>query len=213
MVNLLKPVVVLGAGGHASVLIDILKQQGREVIAIVTPDIKQTNAVFEGIKMFIQDEDVLKFEPSDISLVNGIGSMPGSKLREGIYQSYNDKGFHFETIISDNAIVSPYAMLASGVQVMAGAVIQAGTVISENCIINTSAVIDHDCNVGRHNHIAPSATLSGGVITGDCVHIGTGSNVIQLVKIGSEVVIGAGATVTRNIESGKTVYPAKTFIR
>jgi sugar O-acyltransferase (sialic acid O-acetyltransferase NeuD family) len=145
--------------------------------------------------------------------VNGIGSIPGSKLRLDIYQKFIDKGFHFKTVISGNAIVSPYALLSDGVQIMSGVVIQAGAVINENSIINTSAVIDHDCNIGCHNHIAPSATLSGGVITGDCVHIGTGSNIIQLIKIGSGVVVGAGATVTKDIESGRTVYPAKTFIR
>lgn len=213
MDNKLNPLIILGAGGHASVLADILQQQNRDIVAIVTPDTKQANAVFEGIRIINKDEDVLKFEPSTISLVNGVGSMPDSTSREEIYQRFINKGYYFETVVSDNAIVSPYATLADGVQVMSGVVIQAGTIIRENCIINTSAVIDHDCKIGRHNHIAPSATLSGGVITGDCVHIGTGSNVIQLVRIGSEVVIGAGATVTRNIESGKTVYPAKTFIR
>ncbi len=209
----LKPVIVLGSGGHAAVLVDILKQQNRKIIAIVTPDTKKIRAVFDDIKVFLNDREILKFEPETISLVNGIGSMPGNRLRESIYQEFIDKGYRFETVISNSAEISPYATLEDGVQVMAGAIIQVGTTVSENCIINTSAVIDHDCKIGRHSHIAPSATLSGGVAAGDNVHIGTGANVIQLIRIGSEVVIGAGATITKNIESGKTVYPAKTFIR
>jgi len=209
----LKPVIVLGAGGHAAVLIDILKQQKRKIIAIVSPDLTQKGPIFDGIKMFFQDEDVLKFEPEMISLVNGIGSIPGNKLRENLYKDFTDRGYHFEIVVSDNAIVSPYAKLADGVQVMAGAVVQAGTLISENCIINTSAVIDHDCEIGCHNHIAPGATLSGGVITGDGVHIGTGANIIQLITVGANVVIGAGTTITKSVEKNTVCYPARIFIK
>lgn len=207
----LKPVIVLGAGGHAAVLIDILKQQKREIIAIVSPDLKQKGPVFDGIKVLLQDEDVLTFESEAIFLVNGIGSIPGNKLRENIYRDFVDKGYHFEIVVSDNAIVSPYATLADGVQVMAGAVVQTGTMISENCIINTSAAIDHDCEIGRHNHIAPGATLSGGVITGPSVHIGTGANIIQLITVGADVVVGAGTTITKDVEKNTICYPARIF--
>lgn len=201
----------MGAGGHAAVLIDILKQQKRKIIAIVSPDHMPRGLVFDGIKVLLQDSDVLKFEPETISLVNGIGSIPGNKLRENIYNNFIDRGYHFETIVSDNAVVSTYATLAGGVQVMAGAVVQVGTIISANSIINTSAIIDHDCEIGRHNHIAPAATLSGGVITGSGVHIGTGANIIQLVTIGANVVVGAGATITKNIEKNTICYPARIF--
>jgi sugar O-acyltransferase (sialic acid O-acetyltransferase NeuD family) len=207
----LKPVIVLGAGGHAAVLIDILKQQKREIIAIVSPDFKQKGSVFDGIKVLLQDKDVLKFEPETISLVNGIGSIPGNKLREKLYKDFIDKDYQFETVVSDNAIVSPYAILAHGVQVMAGAVVQTGAMINENCIINTSAVIDHDCVIGRHSHIAPGATLSGGVITGPGVHIGTGANIIQLITVGADVVVGAGTTITKDVEKNTICYPARIF--
>jgi sugar O-acyltransferase (sialic acid O-acetyltransferase NeuD family) len=206
-----KPVIVLGAGGHAAVLIDILKQQKRKIVAIVSPDFTQKGPVFDGIEVLLQDKDVLNFEPETITLVNGIGSIPGNKLRENLYKDFIDKGYHFETVVSDNAIVSHYAILADGVQVMAGAVIQVGTSIGANCIINTSAIIDHDCEIGRHNHIAPGATLSGGVVTGDGVHIGTGANIIQLITVGADVVVGAGTTITKDVEKNTICYPARIF--
>jgi sugar O-acyltransferase (sialic acid O-acetyltransferase NeuD family) len=207
----LKPVIVLGAGGHAAVLIDILKQQKRNIVAIVSPDLTQKGPVFDGIEVLLQDKDVLKFEPETITLINGIGSIPGNKLRENLYKDFIDKGYHFETVVSDNAIVSHYAILADGVQVMAGAVIQVGTSIGANCIVNTSAIIDHDCEIGRHNHIAPGATLSGGVVTGDGVHIGTGANIIQLITVGADVVVGAGTTITKDVEKNTICYPARIF--
>jgi sugar O-acyltransferase (sialic acid O-acetyltransferase NeuD family) len=207
----LKPVIVLGAGGHAAVLIDILKQQKRKILAIVSPDNKERGLIFEGIKVFLQDDDVLSFEPESISLVNGVGSIPGNKLRENMYNHFIDKGYNFETIVSDDAVVSDYATLAGGVQVMAGAMVQVGAIINANSIINTCAIIDHDCEIGCHNHIAPGATLSGGVITGDGVHVGTGSNIIQLINIGINVVVGAGTTVTKNVEKNTICYPARIF--
>lgn len=207
----LKPVIVLGAGGHAAVLIDILKQQKRKIIAIVSPDNQQQGLISEGINVLLQDEDVLNFDPKTISLVNGVGSIPGNNLREVIYESFVDKGYHFETLVSDNAIVSDYAMLDDGVQVMAGAIIQVGASIGSNSIINTSAVVDHDSEIGCHNHIAPGATLSGSVITGPRVHIGTGANIIQLITIGAGVVVGAGTTITKDVENNTICYPAHIF--
>lgn len=209
----LKPLIVLGAGGHAAVLVDILKQQKREIIAIVTPDLMQRVPIFDGIKVISQDDDVLKFEPEAILLVNGIGSMPGSKVREDIYKNFIDKGYYFETVVSDNAVVSDYAVLQNGAQVMAGAIIQTGAAIGANSIINTSAIIEHDCKIDCHNHIAPAATLSGSVKTGPRVHIGTGANIIQLVTIGADVVIGAGTTITKDVDKNTMCYPARIFTK
>jgi len=91
--EILKPVIVLGAGGHAAVLIDILRKQKREIIAIVNPELSSSGQIFDGIKVLHSDEDIFNFEPKNISLVNGIGSIPGNKLRESIYNIFVGKKY------------------------------------------------------------------------------------------------------------------------
>ena len=87
---------------------------------------------------------------------------------------------------------------------MAGAVINIGTRVEDNAIINTRASVDHDCHIGRHVHIAPGCTLSGGVSVGDETLIGTGSSVIQGISIGQRCLIGAGGNVLRDVpDNGK----------
>lgn len=207
-----KPLVIIGAGGHASVLVDILKQQNRDILGLVSPEI-ESKSVFSDIEHLKNDDDILKFDKEIIKLVNGIGSLPGSSLRSSIYDKFKALGYEFETIIASNALVSSHVELQEGVQILTGSIIQTGAIIGANTIINSGAIIEHDCNVGKHNHIAPSATLSGGVVLNNNVHVGTGANIIHLVKIGKDTVIGAGVTITKNIPSGKTVYPAKNFIK
>lgn len=208
-----KPLVVLGAGGHAAVLVDILKQHNAEVLGLISPEPDIHRHVLHGIPHYLQDDDVLKFSPDDIHLVNGLGSLPGSTLRSKLFTKFTALGYRFESVIADSAIISPYAELGHGVQVMPGVIIQAGSVIGANSIINSGAVIEHDCLIGEHNHIAPGVTLSGDVRTEDYVHIGTGAAVIQAIYIGGNTVIGAGACLTKNVKKNSVVYPAKIAIR
>lgn len=203
-----KPLIILGAGGHASVLMDMLLEQRREIIGVVCPSIP-TNNIFKNVPHLEKDDDVLEYGRNDIKLVNGIGSLPGYNLRSSIFNYFVAHGFEFETVVSQKAIVSTRVVLAQGVQIMSGAVVQAGVVIGSNSIVNTGAIIDHDCNLGCDNHVAPGVTLSGGVVSKENVHFGTGSSVIQQVQIGGNAVVGAGAVLTKNLLSHGMCYPPR----
>jgi sugar O-acyltransferase (sialic acid O-acetyltransferase NeuD family) len=210
---LIKPVVLIGGGGHAKVLIEILRKQGATIVAVIAPEPIGKSAVLTGLKQYLSDEDVFTFNPSEILLVNGIGSLPGNSLRHTIYEKFARSGYTFASVISNNASVSEYCSLSQGVQIMPGAIINVDATIGENTIINSGAIIEHDCDIGKHNHVAPGAALSGSVKTGDYVHIGTGARVIQSVSIGSNCLIAAGATLTKNLVSGNKLYSAKPYLQ
>ena len=209
-------IIIVGAGGHARVIFDLLNQQKIDIHAIIDPsrDIDYLSKNFPNSKYFKHDDEILNDDPSEIMLINGLGSIPndGSK-RKKVFYKFSEKGFKFLSIVSEQAIISPSVKLSEGAQVMSGAIIQSGVFIGLNSIVNTGAVVDHDCIIGDHTHIAPGAVLSGKVTTGESVHIGTNASVIQSVKLGSFVVVGAGSSVTRNLEDGSTIYPAKTFLK
>ncbi|HET7657257.1 MAG TPA: acetyltransferase [Bacillales bacterium] len=204
-----KPVIILGAGGHAKVCLDLLKILHHEVLGFASP--KRSQSVLKEVSCIGGDEEVLAYSPEGIWLVNGVGSTGNPTVRKDLFIYFKNHGYHFLTLIHPSAIISQDVHMEEGVHVMAGAIIQPGCRVDENTILNTKASIDHDCKIGKHVHLAPAATLSGNVRVDDECHVGTGANIVQNLHIGEKSIVGAGALVIRDIQKGKTVagVPAK----
>lgn len=207
------PLVLIGGGGHASVLADILLGQGREILAVICPDDVSSRAVLAGIPHLIQDEDITRFSPDSVRLVNGIGMMPRSTFRQRLNEKFLAQGYVFETVIASDAKVSSFAEVKSGAQIFPGARVQTGAVVGEHTIVNSEALIEHDCRIGAYNHIAPHATLCGEVVTGKDVYIGGSATVFQGLLLGAHSTVGAGAILTESLSMGCTCYPARSYIK
>ena len=197
------PVIVLGGGGHAKVLVSTLLLQGRKVLGFVAP--KPSLPPLLGIAHLGDDSAVFLHAPQQVRLVNGVGSISSTVLRRAIYEKFRERQYIFETVIHPSAIIAPEVHAEDGVQVMAGVVVQTGSRLGANVIINTGACVDHDCSIEAHAHIAPGVTLSGDVHIGKGAHIGTGASVIQGIKVGAASIVGAGAVVVRDVPAGVTV--------
>ncbi|MBQ4858423.1 acetyltransferase [Pseudoalteromonas sp. MMG007] len=208
-----KPLIIIGGGGHAAVLAETLLKQNKKIVGVVAPELIAVGNVFDNIELFHNDDDILKFNPQDVLLVNGIGSMPFNSLREAIYNRFKKLGYEFATVIADSAIISDYSVIGCGVQVMNNCVVNFGAAVGDNTIINTSSSIDHDCTIGAHCHLAPGTTLSGQVVVENNVHIATGSNVINNITIGRNSIIGVGANITKSIPANSIVYGARAIVK
>lgn len=205
--------LILGGGGHAAALAEILIKQKKTIIGVVAPDILAGQIIFDSVPQYLNDDDVLKFSIDQVLLVNGIGAMPRQTLRKKIYIRFSELGYTFATIIADSADVSRFSSIGCGAQVMKNCVVNIGTVIAENTIINTATSVDHDCNIGEHCHLAPGVTLSGHVTIGSNAHIATGVNVINNITIGEHTIIGVGANITKSIPSNSIVHGARSIIK
>lgn len=205
------PLIVLGAGGHARVLVDALIGTGSDLRGLTDADPAKAGGTILGVPVLGGDEEVHNFAPETVRLVNGLGSVRVSGHRSRLYEGFKKRGYTFAQVVHASAIVAADVGLSEGAQVMAGAVVQTGSRIGENAIINTRAAVDHDCIIGNHAHISPGATLCGNVEIGDSSHIGAGATVIQGVRIGRNCQVAAGAVVIRDIPDGATVMgiPAK----
>ena len=206
-----KPVIVIGAGGHAKVLIDALQLLKVKILGVLDPSPELVAGDLLGVPLLGDDDVIDNFSVEDVGLVNGIGSTSHPQLRRDIYLRFKQKGYSFQNVVHPSAIVSGHAVLMEGVQVLAGAIVQAGSVLNEDVIVNTSASVDHDCSIGAHSHIAPGCTISGGVVVEMGCHVGSGATVIQGVRLGKDVVVGAGSVVIRDVPSGAKALgvPAK----
>ncbi|MGH4120720.1 acetyltransferase [Clostridium sp.] len=198
----MEKIVLVGAGGHCKVIIDIIKSNSKYDIVGITD-----RAYFSSPGGFVLDipiigDDSILEELYKSGIKNAfvcVGALQSIFIRDVIYNKLKAIGFNMPVLIHNNAIVSPYANIDAGTCVMAGAIINPGAFIGENCIINTGVVIEHDCTVQWNTHISPRACIAGGVNIGYNTHIGMGSSIIQTVHIGNNVIIGAGAVVIENI--------------
>ena len=204
-------VLLIGAGGHASVVLEILIEQEFNILGYISPFPARNQKLFIDLDWFQNDDDVLQFDKSTIKLANGVGSLPGNARRADLYRQYKKLGYSFATLVSKKSFVSTYAYLDEGVQVMRGAIIQTGTSVGYNTIVNTGSIIDHDCSIGSNNHIAPGVTISGQVTSKANVHFGTGSLVVQSINVNENAVVGAGTTITQDVEKNTICYPARIF--
>jgi UDP-perosamine 4-acetyltransferase len=204
-----KPVIVIGGGGHARVVMDALRLSGVSVLGICDPALPRGSAGPFGIAVLGDDAAVAAYAPAQVDLVNGVGSTQSTEARRQVFETFSRRGYRFAAVVHPAAIVAGDVTLDEGAQIMAGAIIQSGTAVGRDVIVNTGARIDHDCRIGDHVHIAPGATLSGGVVVGAGTHIGVAAAVIQSVTLGHNCLIGAGTVVTRDVaDDTRLVTPA-----
>jgi sugar O-acyltransferase (sialic acid O-acetyltransferase NeuD family) len=209
----LKSLVIIGGGGHASIIVDILRSQKRNILAVISPEDIKHRAVFLGIKQLKSDDQILSFSPQEVLLVNGIGMLPKSDLKRTVNEYFLSQGYQFETVIADSAQISAFATVEHGSQVFAGAIVQAGALVGAHSVINSGVILEHDCKIGQYNHIAPRATLCGQVSTDENVYVGAGATIIQNINLAKNSIVGAGAIVTKHLSSYEIYYPSLSTIK
>jgi len=196
--------VILGAGGHARVILAALLLRGVRPIGCLSPVAPDSGWPSE-IGYLGDDSRLAELDPARVRIINGVGSVGETLLRRKLFEWAKALGHTFLSIVHPTAIIIDHQPEAEGVQVMAGAIIQNGVVFGPNVLINTGAIVDHDCRIGAHGHVATGARLSGGVELGIGVHLGTGASVIQGIHVGDGAIVGAGAVVIRDVAAGSTV--------
>jgi sugar O-acyltransferase (sialic acid O-acetyltransferase NeuD family) len=114
----------------------------------------------------------------------------------------------FATVIHPTAVVSQSAAIGPGTFVGPTAVINPLATVGRGAIINSGAIVEHHTQVETAAHIAPGAVLAGRAFVGTRSLIGARAVVLPGILVAEDVVVGAGAVVTRPISSGSTVVGA-----
>ena len=187
------PVYIIGAGGHAKVVISALLANAVSCAGVFDDDSLLWGKKILDIPIIGAIEELR--DASSITAVNAIGN---NSTRRTICERF--RNVNWLTVIHPHTWIHSSVKLGCGTVVFAGSVIQPDTIIRKHSIINTSASVDHDSVIGDFCHIAPGCHIAGGVEIGDEVFLGIGSAVIPCVSIVSNTIIGAGSTVIKNIE-------------
>jgi len=193
--------IVLGAGGHARVVVDCIRARSdAEAYAMLDPEQKLWGQKCCGIPVMGGDDLMHGLRKQGVThFAVGVGSVGDSSVRRRLFDLATAASLDPIAVVHPSAVCSPSATIGQGAQLFPRCVVNAGASLGANVIVNTGAIVEHDCVLDDHVHVAPGATLGGGCQVWKGAHVGLGATVLQGVSIGAYSIVGAGAVVLQDV--------------
>ena len=188
----LKDIIVVGAGGHANSIIDVIETTKYwRVYGVVGPRSERGNSIL-GHMIQWSDEELESLFLKCKNAVIAVGQIKDNTRRQIMSNNLERYGFELPVIKAPSAIVSIHSQIGKGTTIGHGSIINSNSRIGENCIINTRALIEHDVQVGDNCHVSTGAILNGNVTVGSGSFIGSGAIIREGIKLPHNTVISAG---------------------
>lgn len=204
-------IFLYGSGGHAKVVLDILRRRGAAVLALLDDDPSRVDLDVMGVPV-VRARSALE-TLHEQGVLYGVVSIGNNRIRMEKAALIRENNYELLSAAHPSAVVADSVTLGAGTVVMAGVVVNWDAQIGENVILNTGCTVDHDCVIGDGAHISPGVHLGGNVTVGERTHIGIGASVLPGVTIGPDTIVGGGAAVTRDLPGGVTAVgvPARVI--
>lgn len=196
-----KRLLVIGAGGHAKVVIDVARAAGWSPVAALDP----VGAGHYCADVPVIGNDDMAQHLHDEGMRFAVVALGGNRLRARIGDRLQAIGYHCPAMVHPGAIISPYAKIGDGTVIMPGAIVNSHAHIGAFAIINTGAIVEHDCRIGNGAHVAPRSVMGGNVELGDLVLFGIGAVARPETMIERNATVAAGAVVVSKILEGQIV--------
>ncbi len=205
------PTLVIGAGGHARVLISLMRLAGELApVGILDDDETRWGEEYDGVTILGSTSLLSEHPRAAEACAIGIGR---NSVRARFFELARQYGYRLPPLIHPSAVVAADVSLPAGIQLLANSVVNPGTTLGENVILNTGAQADHDNRIASHVHLHPAAILAGGVRIGEFTYIGTNAAVNPYLSIGARSMIGSGSMVIKDIPDGVMAFgvPARVI--
>ena len=196
----MKNILIVGASGHAKVIIDIIEKCNEYHIIGLIDTYKRMNGEIAGYPI-LGDETIIPDLMETYDIYGGIIAIGDNWTRSNMSKQIKSlvPEFKFLTAIHPNAVIGNNVKINEGTVVMAGAIVNSDSKIAEFCILNTKSSLGHDSTMGKFSSLAPNATIGGNVVIGNFSAVSIGATVIQNINIGIHTVIGAQALVLKDV--------------
>lgn len=152
--------LLLGNGGHARVVKDLVEKVNGSVVHVFNDDTAYDDC----------------FEPG-LPLIIAIGN---NEIRKKIVAKVKHA---MPVLIHPSAQLAADVILGEGTIILANAVIQAGAKIGRHCLVNANVVIDHEAEVGDFVTIYPNVYIGGAATIGDLISIDPGTIISRMQKM------------------------------
>lgn len=191
----MKPLLLIGCGGHARSLIELIESSPDWHIYGLVGLPGQVGRRVLGYPVIGCDDDLLSLREDCQTAIMALGQLQDSAPRVNLTQKLENAGFQFPVLCSPHAVISRHAHIGAGTTIGHGVVVNASASIGNHCIINSLSLIEHDVQIGNHCHISTGVLVNGGVTLGSCCFVGSGAMIREGLKIPSCTVISAGKRV------------------
>jgi sugar O-acyltransferase (sialic acid O-acetyltransferase NeuD family) len=205
------PIVIWGAGGHATVVTEILEMSGRwSIVGYLDPG--RWGTTFDGYPILGGREALQGLGEHGIKHI--ALALGDNRARKRAGETAQEARLECVTAIHPHAYVSPNGAIGQGVVCAAGRVVGPATSISDGAIVNTRAIIDHCCSIGSYAHVSPGVSLAGEVHSWRRRMDRTwAAAILDKRRSGEWTIIDAGAVVTRDIPDGVVAFGVPATIR
>lgn len=193
----MKPLILIGGGGHCQSVIEVAESTGREIRGILDLP-EEVGRLVLGYPVLGTDDQLADYVQS-CEFVITVGFIKNPSLRIKLFNRVREAGGVLAILIASTAYVSRHASLGAGTVVMHHAFVNAGAKIGENVIINTFCNIEHGVAVGNQSHISTGTMVNGDSKVGNNCFIGSQSVLANGISICDDVVVGAGSLVRKSI--------------
>lgn len=197
---------IIGAGGHAKVVIATALEAGWEIVGVYDDAPEKWGTQIFGARVLGPSSGVPTGEGCHCVLAIGDNSTRAC-LAERL------EGAQWATVVHPRAVVHPSVSLGEGTVVLAGAILQPMAVVGRHVIVNSGAIVEHDCRIGDFAHVGPGARLAGAVEVGPRSLVGVGASVTPGVRIGEAAIVGAGSVVVRDIPPRTVAFGVPATVR
>ena len=191
----MKPVLLIGCGGHARSLIELIESVADWHIHGLVGLPEQVGSSLLGYPVIGCDADLPTLLAECPAAVLAIGQLPDPAPRQRVAAELELLGFQLPVLISPHAVVSRHALLGPGTTVGHGVIVNAAAEVGAFCILNSRALIEHDVHIGDHCHISTGVLVNGAVRLGSGSFIGSGTMLREGLELPPHTVIGAGKRV------------------
>lgn len=200
----MKELCIFGVGGFAKEVFWLAKQCNKKVAAFIDIQVGE-----DCCGLPVKDEDF--FDAEKHTAIIAVGD---PHLRQKIADKLEAKyGVSiFDTLVAPSAnLMSENIKIGYGAVICANCVLTGDIGLGRHAQLNLGTTIGHDTQVGDFFTTAPGVHISGKVSINDLVYFGTNTSSVEGISICSNVIIGAGACVVKNIiETGTYIgVPAK----
>lgn len=198
------PLLLIGGGGHALSLIDVIESTEDFEVKGIVEAVNSVTTELVGYQVIGFDDELELLLHQTSNCVITVGQIKSASVRKTLFDSALKSGANFSQIISPRARIASSVQIGKGACVMHDCVLSHLVEIGDNTIVNNKALIEHETIIGKHCHISTGAILNGGVKILDECFVGSGAIISEGILVTHSVVIGAGSVVIEDITEAGT---------
>jgi len=199
--------VIVGNGGHAKVVIDILREMGGYEIIGITTDKECSSDSFCGYPILGNDDILSGLIKNGIkNAAIGIGGFRDNSLRKKIYKKIEIAGFRIVSAVHPSAVISRTVSMGQGNIIFPGVIINTDVRIGNNVIIATGSTIDHETVIKDNVLISAGVNVGASTVIEEGALLAIGSKVVSGINIGKDSLVAAGAVIVNDVRQNSRVF-------